>query len=459
MPTATRLPPPDHARRFALRAIGWSVVLFGALRLRGVENLAVLPLTLLQGRVAANLFGPPAWPIDVTLACSGADAIALCAGFILAYPARWPARIGAAAGGIGLILALNTVRIGTLGLATSQGWFELLHFYAWPALLTLTIAGYVFTWMGLTHLPRVATADPRSGSNADEVSNRPATISRRFVLLVGVGLVLFTASAPVYLESPAVLALAGLMAHAAARTLQFLGVEATAAGNVLRTARGGFLVTPECIATPLIPIYLAGVIAYATSSRQRMGLLLAALPLFIGLGIVRLLVVALPAALVDSPLVLVHAFYQLLLAGVIVWLAAVWRHGAGRTSWRRAAAGVAVGAACTFILLPYYPPVLASAFPAAIPPGDPQGAMTLLPAFQVGLYGALCVGVFVVLRWRLLLGGLALLGVSQVVGFAAIHFLQGHADVVPQVRDLRAWALAGPLCLIIAMVTYDRPRR
>ena len=67
---------------------------------------------------------------------------------------------------------------------------------------------------------------------------------------------------------------------------------------------------------------------------------LAAPPLFVALGIARLLVVALPDA-VGSPLFFVHAFYQLLLGAIIVIAAALWRHG-HRKAIAHAAAGIAV---------------------------------------------------------------------------------------------------------------------
>lgn len=78
-----------HAFEFALRGVAWSLGLFGLLRLGWLETHAVLPLTQLQARLAESGFGTPAVPIDVTLACSGADALALCAGAILAYPSIW----------------------------------------------------------------------------------------------------------------------------------------------------------------------------------------------------------------------------------------------------------------------------------------------------------------------------------------------------------------------------------
>ena len=57
------------------------------------------------------------------------------------------------------------------------------------------------------------------------------------------------------------------------------------AANVLWTPRGGFLVTQECISTPLIPVYLAAVCAHSTTWRRLILGVLAAAPLFIALGI------------------------------------------------------------------------------------------------------------------------------------------------------------------------------
>ncbi|MBA2259386.1 MAG: archaeosortase/exosortase family protein, partial [Acidobacteria bacterium] len=305
----------NHARNFALRGVAWSLGLFGLLRLPWLETHAVLPLTQLQARLAETGFGTPALPIAVTLACSGADALALCAGAILAYPVIWQARLGGAAGGIGLVLALNTVRIGTLGRAAgSPSWFEALHVYVWPALLTLAIAGYVFAWMRFADRRPAVTPSASPAPPADQSVRQTTRLTRRFVLLTAAFLVLFTAASPLYLESAGVLAVAAFVARAAAGALRLLGVEAGATANLLSTAQGGFLVTQECISTPLIPVYLAAVFAYSNTWRRRALALLTAVPLFVGLGIARLLVVALPAALVGSPIFLIHAFYQLLLA-------------------------------------------------------------------------------------------------------------------------------------------------
>jgi exosortase/archaeosortase family protein len=464
---------PSDAVNFALRGVAWSLGLFGLARLGWFETHAVLPLTQLQSKVAVSGFGIPALPIDVTLACSGADALALCAGAILAYPAIWRLRLQGAAVGIGLILALNTVRIGTLGrAAASPSWFEALHLYVWPGLLTLAVAGYVFAWMRFADGKGDGSRDT-GGLNGDRSLFRPppkktpvpfsapfsAGLTRQFVLLTAAFLVLFTAASPLYLESAGVLALAAFIARAAASALRLLGIEATATANVLSTTRGAFLVTQECISTPLIPVYLAAVVAYSHTSRLRVVALLATVPLFAGLGIARLLVVALPAALVGSPLFLIHAFYQLLLAAVVVFLAALWRHGAGATAWRRTVLGLAVGAVLVYLAGPAYTRAVTAAFAAGPPLEDPQGAIALLPAFQIGLYVALSLAAFVILRLRPFVTGLAVLALSQIAVFAALHYVVRFASFTPHVRDVRAWALAAPLLVVVAMVTYERPRR
>jgi hypothetical protein len=51
-----------------------------------------------------------------------------------------------------------------------------------------------------------------------------------------------------------------------------------------------------------------------------------------------------------------------------------------------------------------------------------------------------------------------LLAASQIAVFAALHFGLRYAEFTPHVRDIRAWALAGPLLVVAALVTYDRPR-
>jgi len=403
--------------------VTWSLGFFGLLRLNWTEAHVVLPLSRMQAGLAVGLFGTPTLPVEATLACSGADALALCLGAVLAYPVKWRTRLAGAGGGAALILGLNILRIGSLGrVAASPAWFNTLHLYVWPAVLTLAIAGYVFTWMRFADRPH--GLDER-GVAPTSFTERPQP-TRRFVVLTAAFLLLFSAASPLYLESASVLALAGFIARAAAVILGGVGVSAHAAGNVLWTPRGGFLVTQECISTPLVPVYLAAICTYSTTWRRLSLGVLATLPLFIALGLARLLVVALPDAVLASPLFLVHAFYQLLLGAVVVFLAALWRHG-GRTALRHALVGVIVGVLFVHLLGPFY--TRAVTYAAGAPLDDPQGAIAFLPAFQVGLYLALWIAAFVAVGWKRFLAGLAVLELTQIAGLLALHALASHSGL------------------------------
>ena len=326
------------AVRFVLRGVAWSLGFFGLLRLTWIEAHVVLPFTRVQAAVAAGCSARRRCPSRPRLRAAGPTRWRCASGPSSPTRCGGATRLAGAGGGVALILGLNTLRIGTLGrAAASPAWFNALHLYVWPAVLTLAIAGYVFAWMRLADrrpTPDEEAVAHRSDAREDVaiLARRGPQPSRRFVVLTVAFLLLFSAASPLYLGSPSLFALAGFVARAAAAMLGGVGVSAHAAANVLWTPRGGFLVTQECISTPLIPVYLAAVCTYSTTWRRLILGVLATLPLFIALGIVRLLVVALPDV-VASPLFFVHAFYQLLLGAVVVFLAALWRHG-GRAAHR-----------------------------------------------------------------------------------------------------------------------------
>ena len=424
---------PTDAARFALSGLAASLALFGLLRLPWIEAHLLLPFTRVQGLLAVRLFGAPTLPIEVTLACSGADATALCLGAILAYPVAWRRAARRRRRRRRADPRLEHVphrhaRTGGRVAGVVQRPSRLL----WPAVLTLAIAGYVFVWMRLADRRHTA-ADNAAAPREPLITGRPQ-LSRRFIVLTAAFVLLFLAASPLYLESPAVAALAAVIARAAAAILGAAGISANAAANVLWTAHGGFLVTQECVSTPLIPIYLAAVCAYSSTWPRLIGGVLAAGPIFIALGIARLLVVALPEVLV-SPLFFVHAFYQLLLGAVVVGIAARWRHGA-RGALRHALVGLVVGVLFVYLLGPAYTRIVS--YPAGAPLDDPQGAIALLPSFQVGLYLALWAAAFVAAGWTRFFAGLAALGLTQAAGLLALHVLATHADVT-RARPRRAW--------------------
>ena len=79
--------------------------------------------------------------------------------------------------------------------------------------------------------------------------------------------------------------------------------------------------TTECITTPLMPVYLAWALVYPRRVRTRLVAVALFVPLFLTLGVLRLLTVSFPA-IIGSPLHLTHGFYQIV-AGALLIVAAV----------------------------------------------------------------------------------------------------------------------------------------
>jgi exosortase/archaeosortase family protein len=443
---------PTPARSFALRLAAWSLGLFGVFRLPWVGTHILLPATQLQAAAGVLVLGPSALPVEATLACSGADALALCLAAIVAYPAAWRMRAVGVASGTAVILVLNTIRIGTLGrAAASPQWFHALHVYVWPAVLTLAIAGLVFSWM--RQADRVVPRRPDR--------SRPSALalhSWRFALVTVASLLLFTLTSPLYLESARVLGLAVLVARGAAFLLRGAGVAATASAGVLTTSGGGaFLVTQECIASPLIPVYVAAVLVFARPWSRAALWAAAGVPLFMVLGVARLLVVAVPAGLGRPPGFLIHAFSQLLVAAGMVAAAAYWRHGRGVATYVRAAGGLALAVAFVQLLgAPYTRAIFRT---DALPFADPQGALLFLPAFQFGLLLALWVAAFAASGLTRFVCAAALLATTQIAMNTGAHLFAARLGMAPLVRDVRAWALIGPVLVILMVVNVAPARR
>src|SRR4029079_13205066 len=180
-------------------------------------------------------------------------------------------------------------------LVSAPAWFETLHVYVWPAVLLCAVSGYVLMWV------RRATRWPGEESPGLASTFISSARGRRFGLAALVLLGAFSAAAPWTMESALVLRVAGGVARAAAGVLAFLGLPASASGNLLTTSRGAFVVTQECVATPLLAVYLAAALSLPASALGRMWATLATVPVIALLAMARLLALALPAALLDSP--------------------------------------------------------------------------------------------------------------------------------------------------------------
>jgi peptidoglycan/LPS O-acetylase OafA/YrhL len=94
-----------------------------------------------------------------------------------------------------------------------------------------------------------------------------------------------------------------------------------------------------------------------------------------------------------------------------------------------------------------------------MPFNDTQGAMASLPSFQAGLFVALAVVMRTPPAWRPIATGVAALGLLQVAAFAALHAAASYTDLAPQIRDVRAWAIAAPVVVMFGVITRDRTNR
>jgi hypothetical protein len=139
-------------------------------------------------------------------------------------------------------------------------------------------------------------------------------------------------------------------------------------------------------------------------------------------------------------------------------LAARWRHGAGAAPGP-ALAGLVVGVLVVSVLTPAFAYTRLAGDVGGAPLADPQGAIAFLPPFQIALYLALGAAAFGAVGWRRFVGGLAALGVTQAAGLGALHVLASYAGVSAQVRDVRGWAVAGPVLIFAVVVHVARARR
>ncbi len=437
--------------RFVLTLGAYFVGLFGLMRLDWVEDNVLTPLAQIQQQVADQLTGAHTDLLVFNASCSGGDPMALCAGAILAYPAAWGSRLRGAALGLLAIVLLNVVRIGNLSLvAADKDLFYLLHIYIWPGILILATACYVFAWMN-----RQGRATPAGGTGGMVLGGA----ARRFLLLAAALVVVYFATAPFFYESAFVDIVARWIAATGGAILTAAGTATTVSGPVIRTAHGGFRVTQECIFTPLIPLYIAGMLC-APLTPWRRGLALTATPvIFFALGVSRLLVLAVPATVIGSYSIAVHAFSQILVGLILVGVAAVYAAGpaaGARAAATRAVLALGVGIATALAGAPLWGALCGNA--AAGLQGllghaghtfvDDQGAWILVPAFQLGLFAALWAALAGRSGWPRALLGLGALAVTQAMLTIPVGELAHHYGFNPHAGLIRGWALAAPVALV-----------
>lgn len=414
-----------------------------------VQAHLVVPFARWQGRIVERLLVGGPLTVNVDPSCSALDVIALCAAATLAYPVAWSRRLTGALLGIIGLLALNAVRIASLASASQSSLFQTLHLHVWPTLLVVATGGWILWWI-------------RSVEQRGALDN-PAV--RRFVGWAAVLVAAYAVVLALLAETQVLTAAARTAADTAALVLQTVGLQATVNQQLLQVGAMHYLVTPDCVVTPLLPLYLAAVLSIASGWRWRVAAIAAAVPLFACLAVLRLLTVAVPMALAGPSLVMTHAFNQIL-AGVATVLAlALWPRGPHTRPATLLVAG-AVSAAFVTVLIASGPLVarvwtwLLTAMGAPVPPGlsvtsldgDGQGALLLLPAFQLCLLAAtlLVSGITPRSRWWL---ALSVLVVAQLVTLLTLGWLSAQGVQPPPALLIRAWALILPFALVSALRT------
>ncbi len=441
---------------FLTAAAAWMLALFAFLKAPWVELNLLTPLAAIQEAFArAGLTGPPR--VSVTLDCAGADVMALCAGALLAFPVSWPRRLLAAALSFLWVLLLNSLRIAVLERTAGSTLFELLHLYVLPALLQLAAAAYVFAWIWWW-TGRRTSSRPAGGVGPAWSRARLARLAMTMAVLLG----LYALVTPSLAESRVVALSASWLAGAAAFCLNLLGATARATGAILETQRGGFSVTAECVLTPLMPVALAAALTWPSTLRTRALLLLAIGPVFMGLNLARLLVLALPIWILGSPLFVTHGFRQGVLGLACIAWATWWRSDPKASRAGVATRGLAAVCVSVIVAMVAGPSLvqfllfLASQAQAIAPHalttlalrGDDQGALQVLPAFQLGLLAGLLVARRASARWSAL--ALTALVVLQVTLLITLGELAAHTSFQAPALLLRGMAVAAPLVLALA---------
>jgi S-adenosylmethionine decarboxylase len=446
----------DHAPsvRFLAQATMWIVGLIALIRLPWVSTHVISALISFQTTLISWYGAAKAPNVIVTAECSGADVAALCLGVTLAFPAPWTRRLMGAAIGAAVVFGVNLLRIASLySVASRPDTLSLLHLYVWPAVLSLVTIAYVFVWVRWNTSPATTTSPAWS----------------RFFKTSLAGFVVYAASAPWAFTSPLLGRVGAWTVSAGSLILNGLGADVRTTGALLQTTRGAFLVTPECLFTPMLPLFVAGVMSVPMPRRRRW-LWLAMTPVvFFALGIARLFALALPPYVIAQPAIVSHGFYQFLAGAVVIVGASLWvrralpRDGSGPAwrMWGTPAAAIAVSLAVgIFAAAPWRGLVewIAGTFAAdahigslpLVRQGDQQGALALMPGFQF----ALVCGLWWALRRRLTPRHLALALVAVLV--AGVAFLVAASAVYaqwsvwPHAILVRGWAVAIPA--IVALV-------
>lgn len=441
----------DPRLKFLAALAVWSAALLAVLRSPAGQRALVAPFAAWHAAFAVDISAGSAVAVD--LSCSGSDVIALSIAALLAYPASWRRRLLGVGVALVWLACLNLARIVTLVNAAGSPLFAPLHTYIWPAVMIGGSAAFVLGWMSLDQRTRGPLAD----------IGRWWRLAAATALLV----VAYVGVAPWLLVSQLLQREAMALASTAAWFLQAIGLNALTGGGTLVVAGQSFLVTPECVITPLMPVYLAWALTWPARLAARLAAAALFVPLFVGLGFVRLLTVALPS-IIGPPLFLTHGFYQLVTALLIVAVAS--RIGArSRAMTFSAVFGTALLAAAAATLLLAVPcrllvdavadltRLLAThTLTTRASVVEVQGAFSIMPGFELGLLCALAVAIFGREALRPLVTLMPLALVAQVLTLVTAGEASAHLAAIVPVTLIRVVSILTPVLLVLAVVRTER---
>lgn len=428
----------------------WGLVATAVMTSTPVMASVVVPFSRWQGTVVAWYLGVGSLPVSVVPSCSGLDAMSLCVAAVMAFPRPWRRRLAGAGIGLVWILLVNLARVASLAAAVDSAWFDLLHVVVWPTLLILATVGWVFLWLRVTDRP-VDAAPLGDQSSAGLLAWSAVSLGVYAVII------------PVLSAWQVLDLFARDLAAIAVAMLTVVGIDALVTGNLITAGGQPYLVTSECVTTPLMALYVAAVAATPMRLAVRVAWLAAFAPVFITLAVLRLLTVASPPLLFGSPLFVTHAFHQLVLAVVIVGLLARhWSSSASRPALMTMvcgavaggiAVGVVAGEAYTHSLLAALAQVGLSGATALGAPAarDLQGVVASLPAFQLALFVALLLAVRHRVSARHAVYGLVALIALQAATLAGVSSDVFDVTSTGAALALRGWALAAPAVIVATL--------
>lgn len=99
-------------------------------------------------RVAGTMIISPCFSVNIDNGCNGLEATLFLVAAVLAFPATGRARLIAAATGIGLIQAVNLIRVMSLYLigCYQRAWFDTFHLAIWQTIVFAVAILYFASW-------------------------------------------------------------------------------------------------------------------------------------------------------------------------------------------------------------------------------------------------------------------------------------------------------------------------